>query len=88
MKIFFSENAQEDFSHWENNDKKIALRIRLLLKEIQQNPFQGVGNPEPLKHNLKGYWSRRINREHRLVYKVKGSKPNQILTIIQCRFHY
>ena len=58
MKVVFTKNALEDYSYWEKNNKKIASRIKQLLKQIQQNPFQGIGNPEPLKHDLKGYWSR------------------------------
>ncbi|NOQ92606.1 MAG: Txe/YoeB family addiction module toxin [Flavobacteriaceae bacterium] len=88
MKVVFTKNALEDYSYWEKNNKKIASRIKQLLKQIQQNPFQGIGNPEPLKHDLKGYWSRRLNREHRIVYKVEGKGKTQIITVIQVRFHY
>ena len=88
MKVVFTKNALEDYSYWEKNNKKIASRIKQLLKQIQQNPFQGIGNPEPLKHDLKGYWSRRLNREHRIIYKVEGKGKAQIITVIQVRFHY
>ena len=89
MNILFSQNAWEDFTHWLETDDEIVRRITELIKEIKQNPFKGTGKPEPLKFDLKGYWSRRITGEHRLVYKVEGKKgENQTCTIIQCRFHY
>ena len=88
MKVVFTKNALEDYSYWEKNNKKIASRIKQLLQQIQQDPFQGIGNPEPLKHDLKGYWSRRLNREHRIIYKVEGKGETQIITVIQVRFHY
>lgn len=68
---------------------EIALKIKELIKAIQQNPFNGIGKPEPLKHGLKGYWSRRITAEHRIIYKVSGKKGvDQKCSVIQCRFHY
>ena len=70
--------------YWQQTDKKILKRINTLIKDIKRQPFDGIGDPEPLKHNWTGYWSRRINREHRLVYKIKG----EYLTIAQCRYHY
>lgn len=89
MIIEFSKNAWEDFEYWLNNDADNSNKIRLFIKEIQRTPFKGSGKPEPLKNDLKGYWSRRITQEHRLVYKVSGSKGlDQKCTIIQCRFHY
>ncbi len=88
MKILFSENASEDYSYWKTNDSRMCSKINDLLEQIKQTPFQGIGNPEPLKHKLKGYWSRRINRTHRLVYKVEGKGKNQVITVIQLRFHY
>jgi len=84
MKLTFSNKAWEDYLYWQKNDKTILKRINALIKDIQRNPFSGIGKPEPLKHGLSGYWSRRINDEHRLVYKVAD---NQIL-IAQLRFHY
>lgn len=70
MKIIFSEHAWEDYLYWQRSDKKILRRINKLIKEVMRTPFQGLGKPEPLKHSLSGYWSRRINDEHRIVYKV------------------
>jgi len=82
--LVFAPEAWEDYLYWQRTDAKIISRINLLLKEITRNPYTGVGKPEPLKHALQGYWSRRINAEHRIVYKRAG---NQIL-IAQLRHHY
>ena len=84
MKLIFSENAWEDYLYWQKTDKKILNRINKLIKEIKREPFTGVGKPEPLKHGLAGYWSRRINDEHRMVYKVMDGA----LLIAQLRYHY
>ncbi len=84
MKLIFSELAWEDYLHWQKRDKKILSRINALIKAIQRTPFEGVGKPEPLKHALSWYWSRRIDETHRIVYTVKG---NAIL-IAQLRYHY
>jgi len=82
--LVFAPEAWEDYLYWQRTDAKIISRINLLLKEITRNPYAGVGKPEPLKHALQGYWSRRINAEHRIVYKRAG---NPIL-IAQLRYHY
>ncbi|WP_445620500.1 Txe/YoeB family addiction module toxin [Kushneria sp. Sum13] len=84
MKLLFSENAWEDYLYWQKTDKKVLSRINKLIKEIQRQPFEGVGKPEPLKHGFSGYWSRRINDEHRIVYKV----TDDALMIAQLRYHY
>lgn len=89
MNIVFTKNAWEDLSYWIENDISNVQKIKDLLNAIRQNPFTGIGKPEPLKHSLKGFWSRRISGEHRLVYKVSGKKGiDQKCLIIQCRFHY
>ena len=88
MKIEFTKQAWEDFSYWLENDMEKVQKIKNLIKSIQKTPFKGLGKPEPLKYELKGFWSRRINQEHRLVYKISGKKENQLCSIIQCRFHY
>lgn len=89
MNIEFTKYAWEDFCYWTETDMEIALKIKELIKAIQQNPFNGIGKPEPLKHGLKGYWSRRITAEHRIIYKVSGKKGvDQKCSVIQCRFHY
>jgi toxin YoeB len=84
LELRFSEYAWEDYIYWQKNDIKVLRRINELIKDTQRQPFTGIGKPEPLKHNLKGYWSRRINQEHRLIYKVE----NKIIHLIQCRHHY
>ena len=84
MRIVFSENAWADYLYWQQTDKKILRRINKLIKEIQREPFNGVGKPEPLKHGLAGYWSRRINEEHRIVYRVADGA----LLTAQLRYHY
>ncbi|MEB2781365.1 Txe/YoeB family addiction module toxin [Algoriphagus sp. C2-6-M1] len=84
MNIIFSNRAWEDYLYWNATDKKIFKKINALIKECQRTPFSGIGKPEPLKHELAGAWSRRIDREHRLVYRVKDGS----LEIAQCRHHY
>ncbi|MCG5526105.1 Txe/YoeB family addiction module toxin [Ectothiorhodospira haloalkaliphila] len=84
MKLIFSEHAWEDYLHWQRTDKKTLLRINTLIKETKREPFKGVGEPDPLKHGLAGYWSRRINDEHRMVYKV----TDDALLIAQLQYHY
>ncbi len=84
MKLIFSEIAWEDYLYWQKNDKKILKRVNNLIKDIQRNKYEGLGKPEPLKHNLSGFWSRRINHEHRIVYKIK----NDSILIAQLRYHY
>lgn len=84
MKLVFSENAWEDYQYWLKTDKKTLDRINKLIKETNRKPFEGIGKPEPLKHSLAGYWSRRINEEDRMVYKV----TDDALLIAQLRYHY
>ena len=89
MDISFTPNAWEEFEYWIDNDQDIVARIKDLIKSIRQEPFKGIGKPEPLRYDLKGYWSRRITGEHRIVYKISGTKGiDQRCIIIQCRFHY
>jgi len=84
MILSFADDAWDDYLYWQQQDKKILKKINRLIKEIERNPFEGIGEPEPLKYNWSGYWSRRITIEHRLVYKVLDE---QVL-IAQCRYHY
>lgn len=84
MQIKFDDNAWEDYLYWQQNSKPTLKRINALIKDIQRNPFEGIGKPEPLRHQFAGFWSRRIDDEHRLVYAVH----NDVLTILQCRYHY
>lgn len=89
MDISFTPNGWEDLEYWITNDPDTVIRVKDLIKAIRQDPFRGLGKPEPLKYDLKGYWSRRITGEHRIVYKVTGTKGvDQKCLIIQCRFHY
>jgi len=89
MDISFTSNGWEDLEYWIDNDPDTVKRIKDLIKSIRQNPFRGLGKPEPLRYDLKGYWSRRITSEHRIVYKVSGTKGvDQKCVILQCRFHY
>jgi toxin YoeB len=84
VKLIFSEHAWDDYLYWQRTDRKILQRINALIKEIQRAPFEGIGKPEPLKHGLSGYWSRRITDEHRMVYKVEADS----LFLAQLRYHY
>ena len=84
MKLIVSENTWEDTLYWQKTKKKVLNRINKLIKETKGEPFKGVDKPEPLKHSLAGYWSRRINEEHRMVYKV----TDNVLLIAQRRYHY
>lgn len=88
MKLIFSDQSWDDYLHWQKNDPKILTRINALLEECHRHPFKGTGKPEPLRGNLSGWWSRRISREDRLVYRVAGSGAAQALEIAQLRFHY
>ncbi|MBX7203610.1 MAG: Txe/YoeB family addiction module toxin [Bacteroidia bacterium] len=89
MTIEFTQLAWEDFCYWLENDEEIVSKIKALIKIIMKEPFKGIGKPEPLKFGLKGFGSRRISGEHRLVYRISGTKGvDQKCTIIQCRFHY
>jgi toxin YoeB len=84
MIICWTELAWESYLYWQANDKQVLKKINALVKDIQREPFQGIGKPEPLKFELAGKWSRRINAEHRLVYQVNGNE----LIILQCQYHY
>ena len=84
MKLVFSEQAWEDYLYWQKADKKLLERINTLIKEISRSPFAGIGKPEPLKNALTGYWSRRINDEHRIVYRISDGS----ILIAQLRYHY
>ena len=84
MNLLFSPQAWEDYLYWQQTDKKLVRRINDLLKDIARSHYDGIGKPEPLKHALAGFWSRRITDEHRLVYRIKG----QTIEIVQLRYHY
>lgn len=84
MRLIFSEHAWEDYLYWQKADRRTLRRINDLIRDIQRSPHDGIGKPEPLKHALAGYWSRRINDEHRLVYTVRDGD----VLVVQARYHY
>ncbi|MFW5851576.1 MAG: Txe/YoeB family addiction module toxin [Bacteroidota bacterium] len=84
MNLKFTEIAWDDYTYWQKVDKKIVKKINSLIKDIKRNPFEGIGKPEPLKYDLAGNWSRRIDKEHRIVYYINEND----LVIISCRYHY
>ncbi len=84
MNLLFTPESWDDYLFWQKNDKKNLRRINELIKDIRRNPFEGIGKPEPLKYQLQGCWSRRIDQEHRLVYEVE----EKFIRIIACRYHY
>lgn len=84
MKLVFSEHAWEDYLYWQSHDRRTLRRINALIREIQRTPYNGTGKPEPLRHALTGWWSRRISKEHRIVYRVTGDA----VQIAQLHYHY
>lgn len=88
MLIVWTELAWQDYLQWQKENEKILAAINDLIKDIKRDPFKGLGKPEPLKHDLRGWWSRRITGEHRLVYRLQGKDDAQQLVIAQCRYHY
>ncbi|HOV13433.1 MAG TPA: Txe/YoeB family addiction module toxin [Spirochaetota bacterium] len=84
MKLIFSDDSWNDYLYWQEKDKKILKRINILIKDIKRSPFEGIGKPEPLKYDLQGCWSRRIDDEHRLVYEISIDE----IKIVSCRYHY
>lgn len=88
MRIVFSDHGWEDYLYWAETDPKTLKRINELIQECRRSPFKGRGKPEPLKGPLQGWWSRRINQEDRLVYRVRGTGEDRQIEIIQCRLHY
>ena len=84
MMLAWADDAWNDYLYWQQTDKRMLKRINMLLKGIQRQPFAGLGDPEPLKHNWSGFWSRRIDKENRLVYRVS----NDMVIVAQCRYHY
>lgn len=84
MRLLWEEHAWENYTYWQTQDKKTLKRINLLIKDIQRNPYDGIGEPEPLKHNLSGWWSRRIDAANRVVYKIEGDS----VIIASCKGHY
>jgi len=88
MKLSFMPRAWEQYLYWQGADPGLVVRINELIEDIRRSPFRGIGKPEPLRKSWSGWWSRRINSEHRLVYRVVGKGEQQRLEIAQCRYHY
>ncbi len=88
MRLVFADQAWDDYPHWQKTDANVLARLNGLIRECMRTPFQGTGKPEPLRGELKGWWSRRITLEDRLVYRVSGVGAAQQLEIAQCRYHY
>ena len=89
MNILFSQDAWQQYLGWQSDDAKILNRINELLKATQRDPFRGIGKPEPLRQNYKGFWSRRITKEHRFIYRIVGSeKTTKRIEVLSCKFHY
>lgn len=88
MNLIFSERSWAEYLHWQETDPKLLEKLNGLLDECRRHPFKGTGKPEPLGGNLASWWSRRINHEHRLVYRVSGKGDAQALEVAQCRYHY
>jgi toxin YoeB len=88
VKLIFWPTGWVDYLHWQAEDPKLLTRVNGLIKEVRRDPFQGIGKPEALSGNLAGWWSRRIDREHRLVYRVTGKGEAKALEIAACRYHY
>jgi len=88
VKLVFSPSAWRDYQYWQANDVKALARLNALIEDCRRHPFQGIGKPEPLGGNLSDWWSRRLNSEHRLVYRVIGKGDAQALEVAQCRYHY
>lgn len=88
MRLLWTKGAWSDYLYWQDNDPILHARVNSLVRDIERSAFTGIGKPEPLKGDLSGYWSRRIDSEHRLVYRVIGKGAERRLEIIRCRYHY
>jgi toxin YoeB len=88
VRLSFHLRAWEDYRFWQANDAKMLARVDSLINDALRSPYRGIGKPEMLRENLAGWWSRRIDREHRLIYRIAGKGDDQVLEIMQCRFHY
>ena len=88
MKLVFSKDAWADYLYWQEHDRQGLIRLNEIIHDVLRSPFQGIGKPEPLVGNFKGWWSRRITREHRLIYRVRGKDEDQSIEMAACRLHY
>ena len=88
MKLVCSKDAWADYLYWQEHDREGLIRVNEIIRDVLRSPFNGIGKPEPLVGNFKGWWSRRITREHRLIYRVRGKEDDQSIEIAACRLHY
>lgn len=88
MRLTWTSRGWDDYLYWQEQDREVLTKLNALIRDTRRTPFTGLGKPEPLGGNLKGWWSRRITSEHRMVYRVTGKVPDQQLEISQCRWHY
>jgi len=88
MKLLFSKEAWSDYLYFQEHDRQVLARLNEVIRDVRRSPFDGIGKPEPLVGNLKGWWSRRITREHRLIYRVRGENEDKAVEIAACRLHY
>jgi toxin YoeB len=88
MKLLWTEQGWDDYEYWQRTDRDMVDKINVILRDLKRSPFRGLGKPEPLRNEMAGWWARRINQEHRLVYRVFGKGIDQAVEIAACRFHY
>ncbi len=88
MKLLFTPLAWSDYQAWAATDRRALSRLNTLIEDAMRHPFTGIGKPEPLRGDLAGWWSRRVTGEHRVVYRVSGKAPDQVLELASCRYHY
>jgi toxin YoeB len=88
LRVHFTDTGWEEYLYWSRNDHETHDRLNELIENVRRTPFKGIGKPEPLKGDLAGFWSRRLTREHRLVYVVEGQGDAQCIIVVQCRYHY
>jgi toxin YoeB len=84
----FTDEGWEDYIYWVEHDRKMLIRLNEVIRDAKRDPFAGIGKPEPLRNKYRGWWSRRINHEHRLIYRVIGTGDDKVLEIAACRLHY
>ena len=88
MRVHFTDNGWDDYLYWFDHEPDVLTRLNALIESVRRTPFQGIGKPEPLKGDLTGFWSRRLTREHRLVYAIEGKGDRQCVIVVACRYHY
>jgi toxin YoeB len=88
LRVEFTTTGWDDYCHWVEHDRRMVERVHELIKDIGRDPFKGLGKPEPLRHELAGFWSRRMDGEHRLVYAMEGNRQARKVVVLMCRYHY